>query len=48
MSAKDREQDRNSKHTVYLSSLLYALRAKLEKGRRPDYKSGASIDENKA
>lgn len=34
MSAKDSQQDRNSIYAVYLSSLLYALRPKLEKGKK--------------
>lgn len=34
-------------HAVYLESLLYALRAKLEKGRKTNYKFGASADKNK-
>lgn len=32
---------------MYLESPLYALRAKLEKGRKTNYRFGASADKNK-
>ena len=47
MSAKDSNPDRGDRHAVYLTFLLNALRVKLEKGRKADYRFGASTDKNK-